>query len=52
MESIKIIEQALNIATKQGCYSFDEVIKINNALNEIKNPVPQLDGRPKDLKHK
>lgn len=52
MENIKIIEQALNIATLKGCYSIDEVIKINNALNEIKNPAPQLDGRPKDLKHK
>ena len=53
MESIKILEQALNVATKSGCFSIEEVIKINDALNDIKNPKPvQLEGKPKNLQHK
>lgn len=48
--NIKILEEAINVAVQRGCYSFEDVIKINEALQSLKNP--QLSGKPKDLQHK
>jgi hypothetical protein len=43
MEELQIIEQALNLATKQGCYNIDEVVKIKQVLESLKAKIVKED---------
>lgn len=38
-QAIKILEQALNQATKKGAFNLEEVVQIIQALQAIKQPV-------------
>ena len=47
MEAVKIIEQALNLATKQGAFTLQDASTINNALIVLKN---HFENDVKDVK--